>query len=89
MRTAIGVGVLTFYIVLFVAGSQDIIAQRLTVSVPGVLWTLRVALVVLPPLCALLAYRLARDLHRTEDLDEEKDRIVEQARVERVLDRSM
>ena len=29
VRTAIGTGVLAFYIVLFVAGSQDIIAQKL------------------------------------------------------------
>jgi ubiquinol-cytochrome c reductase cytochrome b subunit len=88
VRTAIGVGVLTFYVVLFVGGSQDIVAQKLTVSIPTVLWTLRVALVVLPPLCALLTYRLARELQQTEDLEAEKERIVEAARVERVLDRA-
>src|SRR5205807_2332620 len=34
VRTAIGVGVLTFYIVLVVAGAQDIIAQKLGVGIP-------------------------------------------------------
>ena len=34
VRTAIGVGVLTFYIVLFVAGSQDVIAQHLAAPDP-------------------------------------------------------
>jgi ubiquinol-cytochrome c reductase cytochrome b subunit len=33
LRTAIGVGVLSFYIVLLVAGGQDLIAQRLGVSI--------------------------------------------------------
>ena len=42
VRTAIGVGTLTFYVVLFVAGAQDIFAQKLGLPVPTVTWTLRV-----------------------------------------------
>ncbi len=55
VRTAIGAAVLTFYIVLFVAGSQDIIAQKLDASIETVLWTLRILAIVLP-----LAVGLAR-----------------------------
>ena len=38
MRTAFGVAVLTFYVVLFVGGSQDVIAQELRVSIDPVTW---------------------------------------------------
>jgi ubiquinol-cytochrome c reductase cytochrome b subunit len=78
MRTAIDIAVLTFYVVLFVAGSQDIGAQRLTLSVPAVMWTLRIALVVLPPLAGWIAYKLARDLQGADHLEEEKERILEE-----------
>lgn len=63
-RTAIGVGALTFYSVLFFAGSQDIIAAKLAVSQFAVLWTLRVLALALPIATAALAYRLADDLRR-------------------------
>jgi ubiquinol-cytochrome c reductase cytochrome b subunit len=66
VRTAIGVGVLAFYIVLLVGGGQDLIAQRLNVSIEPVTWALRIALLVLPLASAWLAYRLCRDLARDE-----------------------
>jgi ubiquinol-cytochrome c reductase cytochrome b subunit len=65
-RTSIGVGVLTFYIVLFFAGAQDIIAQHLAVSVPSVTYTFRVLILVLPLLAAFLAWRLCHDLAGAE-----------------------
>ena len=65
LRTAIGVGVLTFYIVLTIAGAQDIIAQKLGVSIPPVTWTLRVLVLVLPVLLGLLARRICRRLQRS------------------------
>jgi len=61
-RTAIGAGVLTFYAVLTVAGSQDIVAQHLHVGVPSVTYTLRVLIVVLPLVVALLTQRICHDL---------------------------
>src|SRR5581483_1859480 len=60
--TPIGVGVLTFYVVLTVAGAQDIIAQKLGVSIPPVTWTLRVLVIALPLALALLARKLCLDL---------------------------
>jgi ubiquinol-cytochrome c reductase cytochrome b subunit len=66
LRTPIGVGVLTFYIVLTVAGAQDIIAQKLGVSIPPVTWTLRVLLVALPVLTAALARKLCHDLQEVQ-----------------------
>jgi len=75
VRTAIGVGVLTFYIVLLVAGSQDIGAQRLATGIPTVTLVLRLLVVVLPPLAALLAWKLCRDLSGGDKLEAQKERI--------------
>lgn len=62
VRTAIGVGVLTFYVVLTVAGGQDIIAQKLRAPIDNVLNTLRVLVLALPPVTALIAWKLCTDL---------------------------
>ena len=75
MRTAIGVGALTFYVVLFVAGAQDLVAQKFGVPVPTVMWTLRVLLVVLPPVVALLALKLCHDLTAADHIEDEKEEI--------------
>ncbi|MGH9135497.1 MAG: cytochrome bc1 complex cytochrome b subunit [Acidimicrobiales bacterium] len=71
-RTALGTGALTFYVVLFVAGSQDIIAAKLELSQASVLWTLRVLVFVLPAAVAAFSYRLADDLRRgsSEPIDD-------------------
>ena len=62
VRTAIGTGVLAFYIVLFVAGSQDIIAQKLQASIVSVNNALRVLLFLVPLVVALITWRICRDL---------------------------
>jgi ubiquinol-cytochrome c reductase cytochrome b subunit len=62
VRTALGIGVLAFYLVLFVAGSQDILAQHLGVGIPAVTFTFRALTIALPPVAALLAWKLCHDL---------------------------
>jgi ubiquinol-cytochrome c reductase cytochrome b subunit len=62
LRTAIGVGVLTFYVVLLVAGAQDLIAQWLQVSIISVTYTLQVLVFVLPLLAGLFTWRVCCDL---------------------------
>ena len=69
-RTALGVGVLTFYVVLFVGGSQDVIAQQLGVSILSVTWALRIIAVVLPLVTAAIAFIVCRDLAVDLPLDE-------------------
>jgi ubiquinol-cytochrome c reductase cytochrome b subunit len=61
-RTAIGLGTFTFYFVLFIAGSQDVISQVLHVDVVAVYWWLRVLLVVLPPFVGFATYKFCRQL---------------------------
>jgi ubiquinol-cytochrome c reductase cytochrome b subunit len=63
-RTAIGTGVLTFYIVLFAAGSQDIFAQHLGLSIVTVNRTFRVLLVIAPLVVASVAWKWCHDLAR-------------------------
>jgi len=62
MRTAIGVGVLTFYGVLLLAGGQDVIADKLGLPIEGVTTTFRVLVFVLPIVTAAFAWKLCRDL---------------------------
>jgi len=62
VRTAVGVAALTFFLVLFVAGGNDVLAAHFDVSVNSITWVLRVLLLVLPAVTALFAYRLAKEL---------------------------
>jgi hypothetical protein len=62
VRNAIGCAVQTLYILLIVAGSSDIIAQKLSQPIDRVVWALRILLVVLPVLVALFTWRMAHDL---------------------------
>jgi len=66
VRTAIGVAALTFYVVLFAAGGNDVLAARFDISVNLITWVFRVFLLALPPLAALLTYRLCKELQARE-----------------------
>jgi ubiquinol-cytochrome c reductase cytochrome b subunit len=66
VRTAIGVAALTFYVVLFAAGGNDVLAARFDISVNLITWVFRIFLVALPPSTALLTYRLCRELRARE-----------------------
>jgi ubiquinol-cytochrome c reductase cytochrome b subunit len=66
VRTAIGVGVLSFYAVLLLAGSNDILARFLGVPVGGVTAALRALVFVLPLAAALIAHRVMRALRTSE-----------------------
>ncbi len=72
VRTAIGVGVLTFYAVLFVAGGNDVIAAHFDLSVNAVTYALRALLFVLPLVAAVVTYRLCKELVRRENDAHEK-----------------
>jgi len=65
-RTAIGTGVLTFYVVLFAAGSQDIFAQHLDTSIADVNRAFRILLVVAPCVVAAITWKWCHDLARAD-----------------------
>ncbi len=62
LRTAIGIGVLIFYVVLFFAGSQDIVAQHLGIHITTVNRTFRILVFVLPVVAAVVAWKWCHDL---------------------------
>jgi ubiquinol-cytochrome c reductase cytochrome b subunit len=80
LRTAIGVGVLVFYVVLVAAGAQDIIAQKLHLGIPAVTNTLRVLLFVLPLLTAWFTWHTCRDLAEKGAREEDYPRPYPKAR---------
>jgi ubiquinol-cytochrome c reductase cytochrome b subunit len=74
-RTAIGVGALVFYFVLFAAGSQDIGAQKFATAIPTITVVFQVLLVVLPVLAVLITRKLCHDLTGGDHLEADKERI--------------
>ena len=66
LRTGIGVAALTLMAVIFVAGSNDVIASNLTMGLQTLTNVLRIACFVLPPITGWIAYRMARSLQGSE-----------------------
>ena len=64
VRTSLGVMAITFYIVLFLSGGNDLIAKAFDISLNAMTWGGRIALFTLPPLAYLLAYRVCLGLQR-------------------------
>ena len=64
VRTSLGVMALTFYMVLFLSGGNDIIAENFDISLNAMTWGGRIALLILPPLSYLFSYRICLGLQR-------------------------
>jgi len=62
VRTALGMTTLTFYVVLQVAASNDLIANKLAISVATITRVFQVLIIVLPPLVGYVTYRLMKGL---------------------------
>jgi ubiquinol-cytochrome c reductase cytochrome b subunit len=60
VRTGLGAATLTFYGILFIAASNDLIAKLFKVPVAGVTWAFRILVLVLPPLVGFVMYRFMR-----------------------------
>ena len=56
-RTALGAAALTFYMVLFLAGSNDLLARWLSTPVTTITWVFRVLVVVAPVVVGLAVHR--------------------------------
>lgn len=66
VRTGLGAMALTFYLVLFVAGGDDLHSITLDISVEWFVWGGRVGLFVLPPLAYVVTQRVCRGLQRED-----------------------
>jgi ubiquinol-cytochrome c reductase cytochrome b subunit len=79
-RTAIGIGALTWVFVVFVAGSADRVDVLFGLGYSVQIWIYRVLVFVAPPLAALIAYRVCRELQAGERVDAERTRAEHEAR---------
>ena len=67
LRTATGTAVLAFYVVLFAAGSQDIIAQHTGASIFEVNHTFQALLFIVPVVVGAITWKWCRDLAAEDD----------------------
>ena len=66
VRTGLGVMALTFYTVLWISGGNDIVATHLKLSINDITNTLRLLVIVLPPLAFLVTKRICLGLQRKD-----------------------
>lgn len=66
VRTGVGVATLTAFVVLVVAGSNDILATHFGLSINDITWVLRVALLVAPPIAFWATKRICLGLQRKD-----------------------
>jgi ubiquinol-cytochrome c reductase cytochrome b subunit len=65
-RTGIGAMAIAFWLVLTIAGADDILAVTLDLPLAGLRWAERIALFGLPPLALLATVRICRGLQRRD-----------------------
>jgi ubiquinol-cytochrome c reductase cytochrome b subunit len=61
VRSGLGVAVLTFYVLLFIAGGDDVIAAHFNLSVNDVVYVFRGLVLVLPVVTYYVTYRLCKE----------------------------
>ena len=66
VRTGIGVMAITFYFLLFIGGGNDIIAITFDLSINSIIWFLRIAVIVGPPIAFLITKRICLGLQRRD-----------------------
>ena len=65
-RTGLGAMGLTFYVLMWISGGNDLIAQAFSWSINSITWTIRVLLIVLPPLVFVITRRTCLGLQRRD-----------------------
>ncbi|MCB0917226.1 MAG: ubiquinol-cytochrome c reductase cytochrome b subunit [Actinobacteria bacterium] len=65
-RTGLGVMAITFYVVLAIAAGNDLIAIGFDLSINELIWWLRIATIVLPPIAFLVTRRICLSLQRRD-----------------------
>ena len=67
VRTGIGTASLSFYIVLLIAGGNDVIASVFEVSINSMTYALRTLLIILPPIVYVVTKRICLALQRSDE----------------------
>ncbi len=65
-RTGLGVMAITFYVILWIAGANDIIATHFDVSINAMIWLCRIGVIVLPPIAYVITKRICLGLQRRD-----------------------
>jgi ubiquinol-cytochrome c reductase cytochrome b subunit len=63
-RTALGAMAITFYLVLVISGGNDVVAEKLDISLNAMTWAGRIGLLIGPPLAYYVAYRVCLSLQQ-------------------------
>jgi ubiquinol-cytochrome c reductase cytochrome b subunit len=64
MRTALGCMAIAFYVVLLASGGNDVIADKMHISLNAMTWAGRIGLLVVPPVAFYVAYRVCLGLQQ-------------------------
>jgi ubiquinol-cytochrome c reductase cytochrome b subunit len=65
-RTAFGVAWCTFYLVLFLGGGNDLIADKFNMSINAITWFVRIGMFVLPVIAFIVTKRICLGLQRRD-----------------------
>ena len=65
-RTAIGVMSLTFYVMLWIGGGNDIIALNFHLSINAITWFLRISILIFPGIAFVITKRFCLSLQRRD-----------------------
>ena len=65
-RTGIGMAMMSFYIILFLGGGNDIIANKFSLSINELTWMFRIGCIVVPPLVFIATKRICLGLQRRD-----------------------
>jgi ubiquinol-cytochrome c reductase cytochrome b subunit len=82
MRTAVGYAMVTWVVLVFVAGSSDRVNLTFGISYTGQIWFYRVFVFLGPVLVALIAYRVCVELQRGERVEQDRHHAEAEARLE-------
>ena len=66
VRTSLGAMAIAFYVVLTIAGGNDVIAYKFDLSINLMIWLCRVGLLLAPPLAYVITYRWCIGLQRSD-----------------------
>jgi quinol---cytochrome-c reductase cytochrome b subunit len=64
VRTSLGMMALAFYVVLLISGGNDVIAEKLDISLNAMTWGGRIGMVILPPIVYVITYRICLGLEK-------------------------
>jgi ubiquinol-cytochrome c reductase cytochrome b subunit len=65
-RTALGAMAISFYLLLFIGGGNDVIAANFNLSINSLIWFLRIAVIVVPPIVFIVTKRICLGLQRRD-----------------------